>query len=100
MTNPPYTWFALLAGFVLYVAVGLPFHSDRPQVFGGEPGYEVVVLNQDNHEYPSAITPHHGSRPTLLPGNCLPVVDSQVARNEADRITLIRGPPAGYRTPA
>lgn len=99
-TNSQCIWLTLLVAFVVYVTDGIPSKWGESQAAGGELEIKAVVLEPDSSDIPVTGIPHHGNHPAMVVDDRAPAVDALLARNEADRITHIRGPPAGYRRPA
>lgn len=99
-TNPRYLGLILLVTFVLSVADDLTAALDDSRMFGCEPAIKPVLMESDTEEYPHDGIPAH-CYPGFAQGNHTPPApDMKLARNEADRIVLIRGPPDSCRIPA
>jgi hypothetical protein len=93
-------WLPLLVAFVLYVANDVSSAGDESPMFGCEPEVKSVFMEPGIDDSPFSGTQSHGNCPTLHGDDRIPVVDTVHLRNEADPITLIRGPPAGHEAPA
>jgi hypothetical protein len=98
-TNPQCLWLTLLVAFALNATGGVPWARDT-QATGGELELKTAVLEPDIYDDPSIGPLNHGNHPILRIDRRFPGPGVRLARHEADRITLIRGPPAGCLAPA
>lgn len=99
-TNPRYLGLILLVTFVLSVTDDLTVTLDESLMFGCEPAIKPVFMEPGSDENPSCGTPAHNYQGFVHGNHPLPAPDTVLARDTADRIALIRGPPDGYRKPA